>query len=177
MADAAPWSSRDCALEPRSTDVGDLVARAEALCAERAQRFTPIRKTVYEIVASAAAPITAYQILDRMLAFGRETGPPTIYRALDFLLQQNLVHRIESLNAFVPCGQPQIHHSCQFLICTGCGTTAEVEAEGVMAGLSRAARALGFSVSEAVLELKGVCARCSNALLALARVQPKDKPS
>lgn len=141
-------------------DRAALLSEAAALCAERNVRFTPARRGVFEAIARSSGPITAYQILDRLLAVGQESGPPTIYRALEFLMGQNLVHRVETLNAFVPCTQPRRHHACQLLICTDCGDTAEVASDGVMNRLTTTARAVGFSISAAVVELKGVCAAC-----------------
>jgi Fur family zinc uptake transcriptional regulator len=137
-----------------------LLSEAAALCAERNVRFTPARRGVFEAIARSSGPITAYQILDRLLAVGQESGPPTVYRALDFLIGQNLVHRVETLNAFVPCTQPRRHHACQLLICTDCGDTAELASDRVMDRLTSTARGVGFSISAAVVELKGTCAAC-----------------
>jgi Fur family transcriptional regulator, zinc uptake regulator len=141
-------------------DRAGLVSDAAALCEERNVRFTPARRGVFEAIARSSGPITAYQILDRLLAVGQESGPPTIYRALEFLIDQNLVHRVETLNAFVPCTQPRRHHACQLLICTDCGDTAELASDRVMNRLASTARGVGFSISAAVVELKGVCAAC-----------------
>jgi Fur family zinc uptake transcriptional regulator len=167
-----------CTGNERALSTAQLLAQAVAICEQRGQRFTPMRRQVFEIVAGARSPLTAYNILDKLLASGTESAPPTVYRALDFLLQQNLVHRVESLNAFLPCAQPQVHHDCQFLICTACGTTEEVEVNGLMTRLTRGAKGLGFSINEAIVELRGLCARCSSALISLARVSSdKKKPA
>ena len=91
------------------------------------QRFTPLRRQVFSIIAATKRPITAYAILGQLLRQGRDAGPPTVYRTLDFLQQQRLVHRVESLNAFVACNHPDERHSWQFLICVGCGETLEIE--------------------------------------------------
>ncbi|MBM3393277.1 MAG: transcriptional repressor [Betaproteobacteria bacterium] len=143
----------------------ELIDDARRLCEERNQRFTPSRQQVFEIIARADGPVTAYEILDSLLGSGIEAAPPTVYRALEFLQHQSLVHRLETLNAFVACEQPRVHHSCQFLICTACGTTSEIDANGVMSRLSSAARVVGFTINEAMVELKGLCARCRTALL------------
>ncbi len=150
-----------------------LLQRAQDLCLQRGQRFTPHRRNVYEIIVRAHCPIGAYAILDRLLAAGQEASPPTVYRALEFLAHQNLIHRVESLNAFLPCNTPNVHHSCQLLICTGCGSTAEVDAKGALASVTQHARAIGFSISEAMVELKGLCARCRDALRTLTRTASK----
>ena len=144
-------------------DSAALFLEATALCEERNVRFTPARRGVFEAIARSSGPITAYQILDRLLAVGLDFGPPTVYRALEFLMTQNLVHRVETLNAFVPCMQPSRHHACQLLICTGCGDTTEVASDGGMNRLTSIARGVGFSISAAVVELKGGCAVCRAA--------------
>ncbi len=165
----------DCGNPGEKDSPEALVAVAERLCARRGQRFTPVRREVFAILAHARSPMTAYQILDRVLTSGRESGPPTVYRALDFLQQQHLVHRVESRNAFLACVNPEAHHDCQLLICTDCGTTAEVQSRTAMARLSAAAKAVGFSVSGAVVELTGLCARCRTALLGFASRRRPDR--
>lgn len=167
-----------CTENERALSAAQLVAQAAAICERRGQRFTPMRRQVFAIVAGAHSPLTAYNILDRLLEGGTESAPPTVYRALDFLQQQSLVHRVESLNAFLPCAQPHVHHDCQFLICTACGTTAEVEVDGLTRRLTRAAKGLGFSINEAIVELRGLCSRCSIALVSLARgASDKKRPA
>jgi len=152
--------------EPRSAE--ELLTQAEALCSSRGQRFTPLRRQIFSVIARASGPMTAYRILDEVQDTGRESGPPTIYRALDFLQAQHLIHRVESLNAFVACQHPERHHTCQLLICTGCGTTSELEAGGMMSTIARTAARVGFTISETVLEFKGLCVRCRIALASLA---------
>jgi Fur family zinc uptake transcriptional regulator len=148
-------------------DMEALLSRAEQLCDARAQRFTPLRRQIYGVIAGASGPISAYQILARILDTGRESGPPTVYRALEFLQAQHLIHRVESMNAFVVCRRPEEHHTCQLLICTACGDTSELEAGGLLTAMARTAAAVGFTISDAVLELKGLCLRCSASLSSL----------
>lgn len=165
MSENHPGQGEKATLEGEvpTRDPAVLLRAATALCEERVLRFTPARRGVFDVIARSSGPITAYQILDRLFASGLESGPPTVYRALEFLLAQGLVHRVETLNAFVPCTQPRRHHACQLLICTDCGETAEVASEGVMNRIVRTARGVGFSISTAVVELKGVCAGCRTA--------------
>jgi Fur family zinc uptake transcriptional regulator len=153
-------------VEPRPVE--SLVASAEALCESLNERFTPLRRQVFRTIAESSGPISAYRILDRLLDSGLGSGPPTVYRVLEFLQRLNLIHRVESLNAFVACMSPERHHTCQFLICTSCGTTAEMEAESLLASMSGIASGIGFSVNTAVLELKGVCRGCRDVSGALS---------
>src|SRR5918995_5952602 len=95
--------------------------RAAALCARRGARLTELRRRVLELVWQGHAAVKAYDVLDRL---GRKAGsakPPTVYRALDFLIAHGLVHRLESLNAYVGCPMPDASHEGQFLICGACG--------------------------------------------------------
>jgi Fur family zinc uptake transcriptional regulator len=106
--------------------------------------------------------VTAYQLLDQLKATRKGAVPPTIYRALDFLIANRLVHRIERLGAFIPCAEAEHEHAdVQFLICGRCGTVAEIEDSGVAAALAKAAAREGFRPSTAMVELDGTCAACA----------------
>src|SRR5262245_4876474 len=102
--------------------VTDALSAAEAVCARAGDRLTPLRRRVLELVWASHRPAGAYALLDRLREDGRGAAPPTVYRALDFLLERGLIHRIESLNAFVGCAHPGENHLVQFLICRSCGT-------------------------------------------------------
>ena len=136
---------------------------AATLCARNGAQLTPLRRAVLALILDAHRPATAYQLLDRLKQTRPSAAPPTIYRALDFLVDQKLVHRIERLNAFIPCtGPTHAHtHAAQFLICTTCGTVAEIEDENVAHALGHAAAALGFHPAHATIELNGTCAACA----------------
>ncbi len=142
------------------------LATAARLCLERRVRLTPLRRRVLELVWRGHAPVGAYDILGRLSAEQgtakerRRSAPPTVYRALEFLLAQGLIHRIESLNAYVGCVHPDGAHGGQFLICTGCGATAEVHDPRVDAAVARRAEELGFAVRQKVVELRGLCPPC-----------------
>ncbi|MBI3707433.1 MAG: transcriptional repressor [Proteobacteria bacterium] len=136
-----------------------LVAAAE-LCARQGERLTPLRRRVLELVWSSHQPIGAYAILDRLKTDGRSAAPPTVYRGLEFLLEQGLVHRIASLNAFIGCADPGHAHSVQILICTQCGAAAELDDGRVNKALGRSAAENGFSVEGRIVELSGVCGSC-----------------
>ncbi|HCZ48854.1 MAG TPA: transcriptional repressor [Gammaproteobacteria bacterium] len=138
-----------------------VLSQAERVCRERGARLTPQRRAVLEKLCAAERPVTAYELLDLMRDQLRNPAPPTIYRALDFLQEQGLVHRLESLNAFIGCSHPDHPHASQFLICADCGEVAEVEDNRVAKSLSAASRAAGFQAERRVVELLGTCAQCA----------------
>src|SRR4249919_4051210 len=107
------------------------VRAVEAACAQRGLRLTPLRAQVLGLVADAGKPVKAYDLLDLMKSEGGSTAPPTVYRALDFLLDQGFIHRLASVNAFVDCHHPQVRHSVPFLICDTCQNTIELGDERI----------------------------------------------
>ena len=145
-------------------DAAGFVAAVERACSERGLRLTEIRARVLGLVADAGKPIKAYDLLDKVRE-GEGAGaaaPPTVYRALDFLLANGFIHKLESVNAFVACHHPNAaHHSAPFLICDGCHKAVELEDEHVVATLDAQARALGFSPQTQTLEVHGLCAECA----------------
>ena len=139
----------------------DALKHAEALCAKRGERLTPMRRHVLEVLAASHRPVGAYEIIDAVAARGPRPAPITIYRALDFLTAQGLVHRIESRNAFVACVHNHAASSfVVFLICERCGAVGEASSDEVTATLTSAARAAGFAPKSPVLELSGICTHC-----------------
>jgi Fur family transcriptional regulator, zinc uptake regulator len=137
------------------------IAHAEVLCAARAQRLTPMRRHVLEALLDSHRPLGAYEIIERLAALGRP-APITVYRALDFLRDNGLVHRIESRNAFVAC----VHNHgggddlIVFLICERCGAVGEAPGANVAETLKASARAAGFAPESPVIEIAGICAHC-----------------
>jgi len=139
----------------------DGLAHAEALCAARAQRLTSIRRHVLEVLLESHKPLGAYEIMDRAVVNGGTPAPITIYRALDFLRDNGLVHRIESRNAFVACVNNHADGDLVvFLICEHCGAVGEASSAAVADQLKSAARAAGFTPKAPVIEISGVCAHC-----------------
>lgn len=139
---------------------------AEAACQRRGATLTPLRRQVLELVLEAEAPVGAYALLDRLKASRPGAAPPTVYRALDFLLEQGLIHKLERLNAYIGCTDAghghahDHHHPHQFLICRTCGATVEITDHGVAHAIEAAARRAGFAMAEATVEIEGTCARC-----------------
>lgn len=136
------------------------IAHAEELCAVRAQRLTPICRQVLETLLTSHKPLGAYEIMAQLAEAGRP-APITVYRALEFLRENGLVHRIESCNAFVACVHP--HNGKDpvvFLICERCGAVGEAPGGAVAEALRTSARAAGFMPKSPVIEIAGVCAHC-----------------
>jgi Fur family zinc uptake transcriptional regulator len=106
-------------------------------------------------------PVGAYAILESLRTEGLGSAPPTVYRALDFLLEHGLVHRIESLNAFVGCARPGESHRGFFLICQRCGNADELQDAGLAEAISHSAGQRGFATRHMTLEVNGTCAVCS----------------
>jgi Fur family transcriptional regulator, zinc uptake regulator len=139
----------------------DAMAVAEAVCAQRGQRLTPIRRKVLSALLGSHKPLGAYEIIDRLAPKGPRPAPITAYRALEFLRENGLVHRIESRNAFIAC----VHNHAAgalvvFLICEQCGAVGEASSAEVTATLTSAARAAGFTPKSPVIELSGICTHC-----------------
>ena len=140
--------------------LNQVLARADALCTERGVRLTAQRRRVLELVCRAARPVGAYEILDQ-IRDGAAAAPPTVYRALDFLLEQGLVHKLETLHAYVGCTHPEHPHMSQFLICADCGDVTEIEDTSISNSLQKATRETGFTPRRRVVEVIGVCAECT----------------
>ncbi|MDH4124962.1 MAG: transcriptional repressor [Gammaproteobacteria bacterium] len=150
-----PHDHRDC--------VQTALQTAEQLCQRRGLRFTATRRRVLELVWDSHKPIGAYDILETLGRESASAAPPTVYRALDFLIEAGLVHRLDSLNAFVGCPDPASRHAGQFLICTCCRTVTELsdpEIEQLIAGKAAAG---GFLAVRQVLEIEGLCNQCRTA--------------
>lgn len=151
----------------RTTSREQVLHEAEAACRRRGANLTPLRRQVLELVLDAPAPVGAYALLDRLKAERPGAAPPTIYRALDFLLEQGLIHKVERLNAFIGCteaghGHAHAHgHPHQFLICRRCGTTMEIADDAVTQAITAAATRAGFAAAQATVEVEGICGRCA----------------
>ena len=140
--------------------------RAVALAAERGLRLTPVRKRTLEILAESHRAMGAYDVLERLAAEGFGNQPPVAYRALEFLEEQGLAHRIRRLNAFTACMHPGESHAPAFLICESCHAVAEAPAAAVNAALQEAAGGMGFAIRHSHLEATGICRQCDQGAMA-----------
>ncbi len=171
----SPETQSPEAFHPRDHDHGhcisDALLKAEAICARRGARLTPIRRSVLGLVWESHSPVGAYDILERLNTDSRPAGehmksgkrtnaPITVYRALEFLMAQGLVHRLASMNAYTGCGLPDTPHGAHFLICDDCGAAAELSDPDIERAISRGAARAGFTVKAPVVEVQGRCPAC-----------------
>jgi len=155
MGDPFPPAEHDHAACVRAA-----LDRAAAICAERGVKLTELRRRVLELVLDRHTPVGAYDILERLAAERGRVAPPTVYRALDFLVSQGLVHRIDSRNAFVGCSRADGAHRACFLMCRACGSIAEIVDPDLDAAVEALAHRAGFEIGRQVIEIEGRCAAC-----------------
>jgi Fur family zinc uptake transcriptional regulator len=137
------------------------IREVAAACEMRGLRLTEIRLQVLELIAASEKPVKAYDLLDRLKDARSNAAPPTVYRALDFLLENGFIHKLQSINAYVSCHHPSVVHQVPFLICDVCESATEICDERVAGLLNEQAKALGFRPRAQTLEVHGVCKRCA----------------
>ncbi|MDX1635494.1 MAG: Fur family transcriptional regulator [Marinobacter sp.] len=140
--------------------VHEALSDARRICRDRQARLTPTRERVLELIWQSHKPLGAYDLLGLLAEDGHNAAPPTVYRALDFLLQNGLVHRIASLNAFVGCAHADKHHHGLFLICRVCRNVLELTDPTVSEALTRASTGQAFSAEDITVEVAGLCPAC-----------------
>lgn len=161
-------------------NVAERLAEAKEQCQERGVRFTPLRQTIYELILRANKPVGAYDLItqlqqarlsetenDETIEHGetkkeaqKNVAPPTVYRSLEFLLSEGLIHQLTSLNAYIPCCHPRAQHTAAFLICEQCQRVQECSSVPVQEIMSFAEQDVGFTVARSVIELSGRCQAC-----------------
>jgi Fur family transcriptional regulator, zinc uptake regulator len=137
------------------------VAAAERVCAAKEVNLTPLRRHILEIVWRKHEPIGAYEILAELARDREKAAPPTVYRALEFLQEAGLVHRLDTLNAFLGCDRPEDEHAGQFLVCGQCRRVAEIDDSVLSQAAQERARSLGFRLESSAVEIKAICAECA----------------
>ncbi|MCC5993749.1 MAG: transcriptional repressor [Rhodobacteraceae bacterium] len=152
-----------CADHSGRASVQAILAQAEGRAQAQGARLTPVRRRTLEILLQAHGALGAYQVLELLARDGFGTQPPVAYRALNFLVEHGLAHRIRRLNAFTACPHPGQEHRAAFLICEICDSVTEAAAEQVGAALERAAEARGFHITRATIEAVGRCMHCREA--------------
>ena len=128
-------------------------------------QLTPSRQRILDELCAAGKPVGAYDLIDRLTnATGKRLAPISVYRALDFLVENGLVHRLASRNAFLACAHGHgERESVVFLICDECGAVAEATSTRVTSGLASVANSAGFAARSQVIEIAGRCAKCATA--------------
>ena len=156
------------------TDVIERVAAAKEQCRARGVRFTPLRQQIYALVLQATKPVGAYDLITQLQharhsaadptsaskAVSKNVAPPTVYRSLEFLLAEGLIHQLTSINAYVPCCHPRAEHTAAFLICEQCQRVQECSSVPVQEMMNFAEQDVGFVVAHSVIELSGRCKAC-----------------
>lgn len=158
-------------------DVNERLSAAEIQCRARMVRFTPLRKQIYALILQANKPIGAYDLITQLQhsrrsekqdgkerksdsATQKNVAPPTVYRSLEFLLTENLIHQLTSINAYVPCCHPRAEHIAAFLICDHCQRVQECSSVPIQETMDFVEKDVGFTVSHSVIELSGRCQDC-----------------
>ncbi|AFC85395.1 transcriptional repressor [Frateuria aurantia] len=147
----------------RHRDAAGMIRVIEQASEERGLRLTPLRKEVLVLVAEAGKPVKAYDLLDKLRETHGNAAPPTVYRALDFLLEQGFIHKLESINSYVSCHHPAEHHQVPFLICDSCSSAQEVCDPRVADLIESQAQTFGFKPQAQTLEVHGTCRDCQRA--------------
>lgn len=142
-------------------DVDERLLQAEHICAKEGLRLTPLRKEVLALILSANAPIGAYDLLAQLKHDStRPAAPPTVYRSLDFLLEHGFIHRLTSINAFIPCCHFREGHQAAFIICQKCHAVKETSAHNLFDELESIARQDNFTALHSIIEISGICQQC-----------------
>ncbi|CAM3051507.1 XRE family transcriptional regulator [Vibrio neptunius] len=140
-----------------------LLKQIEEMCASRGVRLTPQRKRVFELICSSPKSSSAYELLEELKQSEPQAKPPTVYRALDFLLEQGFIHRVESTNSFIQCSSCNAHkHYSHLLICDKCSNVIELQDDSLVALLKDNAEKHGFTITNHVIESHGICQSCSS---------------
>jgi Fur family zinc uptake transcriptional regulator len=154
-------TERQMGFSPRTETLLD---RAAQICEAKSARLTDLRREVLGLILESEAPTGAYDLLDRLRATRHGAAPPTVYRALEFLLEHGLIHKLESRSSYVGCvSHGDADHAAQFLICRTCGQVTELDDHELAHALADAAKRLGFTVGKATIEAEGRCATCAAA--------------
>jgi Fur family zinc uptake transcriptional regulator len=153
--------AEECVAALTPDAIEDQLDAASRTCTQHSVQLTELRRTVLGLVLQADRPVTAYQLLDRLKETRKSAAPPTVYRALEFLIDNKLIHKVERLNAFIACTESGQHvHLVQFLICRTCNNVTELEDRSVTRSIEQAATAAGFRPSSSIIEIEGICASC-----------------
>ncbi|HWV14325.1 MAG TPA: Fur family transcriptional regulator [Cellvibrio sp.] len=150
-----------CSKHNHTHCISHAMTAARQLCSDRGVRLTALREQVLSLIWQSHKPLGAYTLMEMLaLASTRRVAPPTVYRALEFLLEEGLIHRINSLNAFIGCPSPTQKHQSHFLICQNCSVAVELDSPSLNQKLVDCATEAGFSLTSHSVEINGLCALC-----------------
>ncbi len=140
--------------------IRDALEDATRIAAAKGARFTPVRRRALEILLESHRALGAYDLLKRLDAEGFGAQPTVAYRALDFLVEHGLAHKVERLNAFVACMHMAEGHDPAFMICRNCRAVAETARHHPETAFGRGAAEIGFQIESMVMEAEGLCPKC-----------------
>ncbi|MCC5967161.1 MAG: transcriptional repressor [Natronohydrobacter sp.] len=163
MATEAHDNGFCCADHSGAANVAAILTEAEARARAQGARLTPVRRRTLELLLQAHGALGAYEVLKKLSAEGFGSQPPVAYRALNFLVEHGLAHRIRRLNAFTACAHPGHDHRAAFLICETCNSVSEADAGAVSSALDQAAQAAGFHLARTTIEAVGQCRACRSS--------------
>ncbi|MGY3570871.1 zinc uptake transcriptional repressor Zur [Vibrio paucivorans] len=142
-----------------------LLKQIEEICVARGVRLTPQRKRVFELICANKKASSAYELLEDLKESEPQAKPPTVYRALDFLLEQGFIHRVESTNSYISCCSCNAHkHHSHLLICDNCSNVIELQDDSLVTLLTENAEKHGFNITNHVIESHGICQQCSSEI-------------
>lgn len=142
------------------SSIAQQLRTAEQLCAQRGSRLTPLRRLVLETLLRHSGSLKAYELLDALRAAQPGAAPPTVYRALDFLTEQGLIHRLDAINAWTACTDAGGKPHDLLIVCTRCGSVAELSDPALSRRLADCVAQAGFVLDGHETELRAVCTRC-----------------
>lgn len=145
----------------KKSEANAILKKIELYCTEKGIRFTEPRRFVLQVIMASDKPLGAYDILAQMAQHVTNPKPPTVYRAIEFLTEHQIIHRIESLNAYILCQSDHRHDGSQFMICDDCGNVSEAHLCDLPAQLASKIHQKGFNLSRWNVELHGTCRDCS----------------
>ncbi len=134
---------------------------AEALCLQNSVRLTKLRREILALLLAAQSPVKAYDLIEQMRVQGERLTPASIYRTLDFLLQYGLAHRINSLNAYVPCTGGHDERALLMFVCSACQQAKELEDRALYDSMQSRLNELGISLNHSCIEIQGTCRECT----------------
>jgi len=142
--------------------IANALNHAQSLCDQRGVRLTRLRRQILELVWQNHSPLGAYALMELLQQSSerKRVAPPTVYRSLDFLLEQGLIHKIHSLNAFIGCSSPTQAHTNALFICELCGFTEEIRSTTIQQAINLSASQNRFTVDRQILEVIGKCGHC-----------------
>jgi len=140
--------------------IKDALIEAKNICEQRGVKLTKLRETVLKLIWKNHNYVKAYDLLEDLKKIDSSAKPPTIYRSLEFLMENGFIHKIQSLNAFVGCSHPNEHNECYFLICKECQNIEECHSENINEFVQFTSSNNNFSANKVTLEISGICQEC-----------------